>query len=336
MLLGGATYVAWFAAQIKVVPGVLVGLSGLNGFGASILWIAQGVFLTKNSTKETLGRNSGIFFGFFQMNQVIGNLIAAAILAHERNNTQNPVQLFILFTVTSACSVLLFFVLKTSSPKDQKSMIEPPLYNVNVMTRIVDMWRTLKDRNFLLLVLIIAYSGFSQSFFSGSFTKELGRFLLNYVMIFFGVADALGSFMFGKVIDVLGRKPILLIATAMVIISTILLLAVQREVLQQRTMLYYICAIMFGLGDAGVTTVLYATVGNLFASRVETAFGTFRLVQALTTGIAFVVFLYVQDFAFQILMLDTLLLAGLLGFLFLDFFFSNVDSRADLREAPVR
>jgi len=334
MLLGGTTYVAWFAAQIVVVPGVLVALSGLNGFGASILWIAQGVFLTKNSTKETLGRNSGIFFGFFQLNQVIGNLIAAAILAHERNNTQNPVQLFILFTVTSACSVLLFFFLQTS-PKDQK-MIEPPLYHVNVLTRIVDMWRTLKDRNFLLLVLIIAYSGFSQSFFSASFTKELGRFLLNYVMIFFGVADALGSFMFGKVIDVLGRKPILLIATGMVIISTILLLAVQREVLQQRTMLYYICAIMFGLGDAGVFTVLYATVGNLFASRVETAFGTFRLVQSLTTGIAFVVFLYVQDFAFQILMLDVLLLAGLLGFLFLDFFFSNVDSRADLRDDPVR
>lgn len=333
-MLGGLTYIAWFAAQIKVVPGVLVGLSGLNGFGAAILWIAQGVFLTKNSTKETLGRNSGIFFGFYQMNQVIGNLIAAAILSHDHDSTQNPTQLFILFTVTSACSVLLFFVLQ-SAPKEQ-SMVEPPLYNVNVLTRIMDIWRVLKDRNFLLLVLIIAYSGFSQSFFSGSFTKELGRFLLNYVMVFFGVADALGSFMFGKVIDVLGRKPILILATAMVIIATILLLSIHREVLQQRTMLYYIFAIMFGLGDAGVFTVLYATVGNLFASRVETAFGTFRLVQSLTTGITFVVFLYVQDFAIQILMLDTLLLAGLLGFLILDFFFANVDSQADVKEQHER
>ena len=333
MMLGGLTYISWFAAQIVIVPGVLVALSGLNGFGASILWIAQGVFLTKNSTKETLGRNSGIFFGFFQLNQVLGNLIAALIVVHT-GDTRNPAQLFILFTVTSALSVLLFLFLQTP-PKDQ-AMIEPPLYNVNVLTRLRDMWRTLTDRNFLLLVLIIAYSGFSQSFFSGSFTKELGRYLLNYVMIFFGVADALGSFMFGKVIDVLGRKPILLIATAMVIISTILLLSVSREVLQHRNMLYYICAIMFGLGDAGVTTVLYATVGNLFASRVETAFGTFRLVQSLTTGLSYVVFLYVEDFSYQILMLDALLLSGLLGFLFLDFFFSNVDSRQDLIEQHVR
>lgn len=333
MMLGGVTYISWFAAQIVVVPGVLVALSGVNGFGAAILWIAQGTFLTKNSTKETLGRNSGIFFGFFQLNQVLGNLIAALIVVHTNDST-NPAQLFILFTVTSALSVLLFLFLQTP-PKDQ-AMIEPPLYNVNVLTRLKDMWRTLTDRNFLLLVLIIAYSGFSQSFFSGSFTKELGRYLLNYVMIFFGVADALGSFMFGKVIDVLGRKPILLIATAMVIISTILLLAVSREVLQQRNMLYYICAIMFGLGDAGVFTVLYATIGNLFASRVETAFGTFRLVQSLTTGLAYVVFLYVEDFSYQVLMLDSLLMMGLLGFLFLDFFFSNVDSRQDITEQHVR
>ena len=332
-MLGGLTYISWFAAQIVVVPWVLVALSGVNGFGAAILWIAQGTFLTKNSTKETLGRNSGIFFGFFQLNQVLGNLIAALIVVHT-NDASNPAQLFILFTVTSALSVLLFLFLQTP-PKDA-GMIEPPLYNVNVVTRLKEMWRTLTDRNFLLLVMIIAYSGFSQSFFSGSFTKELGRYLLNYVMIFFGVADALGSFMFGKVIDVLGRKPILLIATAMVIISTILLLSVSREVLQHRNMLYYICAIMFGLGDAGVFTVLYATVGNLFASRVETAFGTFRLVQSLTTGLAYVVFLYVEDFSYQILMLDSLLLAGLLGFLFLDFFFSNVDSRQDIAEQHVR
>lgn len=209
-------------------------------------------------------------------------------------------------------------------------MIEPPLYHVSLLTRITDMLRTLKDRNFLLLVLIIAYSGFSQSFFSGSFTKELGRFLLNYVMVFFGAADAIGSFMFGKVIDVLGRKPILLIATLMVIIASILLLSVTREVLQEKPSLYYICAVMFGLGDAGVFTVLYATIGNLFANRVETAFGTFRLVQGLTTGITFVIFLYVENFSWQVLMLNVLLLAGLLGFLFLDFFFSAVDSQADM------
>jgi MFS family permease len=333
-MLGASTYVGWVAAQIVVVPTVLFIMSGLIGFGAAILWVAQGTFLTKNSTKETLGRNSGIFFGFYQMNQVIGNLIAAAILSRNHSNTQNPAPLFILFTVTSAISCLAFFLIK-SAPKDQ-TMIEPPLYHVNILTRITDMWRTLKDRNFLLLVLIIAYSGFSTSFFSGSFTKELGRFLLNYVMIFFGVADALGSFLFGKVIDVLGRKPILILATAMVMVSTILLLAINREILQQRTTFYYICAVMFGLGDAGVFTVLYATVGNLFASRVETAFGTFRLVQALTTGIAFVVFLYVEDFSFQILMLDTLLLAGLLGFLFLDFFFSPVDSKSDTAEVRPR
>ena len=40
--------------------------SVLIGVGAAVIWTAQGNFLTLNSSSDTIGRNSGIFWALFQ------------------------------------------------------------------------------------------------------------------------------------------------------------------------------------------------------------------------------------------------------------------------------
>lgn len=43
----------------KLVPVLLIS-AALNGFGAAVIWTAQGAYITKNSTSKTIGRNNGI------------------------------------------------------------------------------------------------------------------------------------------------------------------------------------------------------------------------------------------------------------------------------------
>jgi hypothetical protein len=44
------------------------------GFGAAILWVAVGSYITKSSLASDYGRNNGIFWGIFQVSNVLGNL----------------------------------------------------------------------------------------------------------------------------------------------------------------------------------------------------------------------------------------------------------------------
>ena len=50
--------------------------SAIIGFGAALIWTAQGNFLTVNSTKKTMSRNSGIFWAMLECSLLIGNTFA--------------------------------------------------------------------------------------------------------------------------------------------------------------------------------------------------------------------------------------------------------------------
>ena len=52
---------------------MLYGASALVGFGAALVWVAQGNFLTLNSDKSTMERNTGIFWVIYRLGGLIGN-----------------------------------------------------------------------------------------------------------------------------------------------------------------------------------------------------------------------------------------------------------------------
>lgn len=60
----------YIASLIKIIPAVVYAASVVIGIGAALLWVAQGAFLTKCSDDETRGRNSGLFWGMFQLSLV--------------------------------------------------------------------------------------------------------------------------------------------------------------------------------------------------------------------------------------------------------------------------
>ena len=45
-----------------------------EGAGAAVIWVAQGTILTFNSDKDTMSRNSGIFWALLQVSGFVGNI----------------------------------------------------------------------------------------------------------------------------------------------------------------------------------------------------------------------------------------------------------------------
>lgn len=73
LFLGGVCYSLFIAQLIYPNDYMLYGASALVGFGAAMIWVAQGNFLTLNSDESTMERNSGLFWAMLQSSLLIGN-----------------------------------------------------------------------------------------------------------------------------------------------------------------------------------------------------------------------------------------------------------------------
>jgi MFS family permease len=84
------------------------------GFGAAILWVAVGSYITKNTIPEEYGKTSGLFWGIFQLSGIFGNLFAYFIFAHLHGNAS----LFVALTCAGTLGALIFFFIpKERSPE---------------------------------------------------------------------------------------------------------------------------------------------------------------------------------------------------------------------------
>ena len=54
--------------------------AAINGFGASILWVAQGKYIALCANDQNKGMFNGIFWAFYMSSQVFGNLMGAFVL----------------------------------------------------------------------------------------------------------------------------------------------------------------------------------------------------------------------------------------------------------------
>ena len=73
LILGGSCYVLFTAQIIYPNDILLYGFSAIVGFGAAMIWVAKGNFLTLNSDENTMTRNSGIFWVMIMTSSLIGN-----------------------------------------------------------------------------------------------------------------------------------------------------------------------------------------------------------------------------------------------------------------------
>jgi len=320
LIISSATYAFFVAANIHVIPALLLASSALLGLGASVLWTAQGAFLVRNSLSQDLGKNSGIFFGIFQTNQLIGNLLAA-YLFHTGNS---PSFVFIILACIGGLAVFSFLLLRNVEPIEGTTKL--------TSVRLSDTFKLLRKWQMLSLVPIMMYSGLSQTFF-GIFPQAVKETLnieiVCYVMACFGAGDAIGSVLLGRISDTVGRRPII-VFSSLCIIGSFFLTYQATYVLSHKFLIFIAAGVLAGISDSGFNTQIYSILGNLFPEPEGVAFAIFKLFQSLMTGAAFLYGSYITLVQNMLIILGSLIL-GLIFFFVLYFLVPNLEDKKENR-----
>jgi len=317
LVIGAGTYVAYLGANLYPRMYTLIPASVLIGWGASILWTAQGAYLAKNSTSKTMGYHSGVFFGLFMMNAVVGNLMAGT-LVHFHGSTE--VLVIVLFVIGVVATISFFFIPKPISVEDTNS-INTPQPKKTLLSSLTDTILLFRESKMILMGLVIVYSGFSQAYFYGRFPTTFGEKWLFWIMACFGFFDSIGSIIMGKLSDLMGRKLVMMIATLLGLSAYALAWFSSPDL----PWLFFIIMSLFGLSDSGYNTQLYATMAIYQPHKIEAAYSYLKLIQAATTAIAFLYSLYLDLHQITIV-ISTSMVIAIVCFIVSDVFVQSTDA----------
>ncbi|ESO90995.1 hypothetical protein LOTGIDRAFT_178791 [Lottia gigantea] len=306
------------------------------------VWYARA---TGNTDDAIINRFFGIFFCLFQTSQIWGNLISSTIFAPEAANGSE----LIVFTDLDKCGanfepyapsnntnlkkpeqskvytlcgvyvgfaalaviIIVFLLDKINLEKDEKRQGKP-----SAMLLVATFKHLLSSKAQMLLIPLTVYSGVEQAFFAGDFTKSyitcsIGIWNVGYVMICYGVVDAICSFAFGQLVQFIGHIPFFILAFLVHGGVQITLLFWIPD--PDRLIIFYVLAALWGMGDAVIQTQINAFYGNLFKGHAEAAFANYRLWESAGFIFAFAYNNYLRT-DIKIYVCMAFLIVGMVGY----------------------
>ncbi|XP_043794862.1 UNC93-like protein [Apis laboriosa] len=141
-----------------------------------------------------------------------------------------------------------------------------------------------------LLIPITIWIGMEQAFIGADFTQAyiscaLGVHRVGYVMICFGVVNAICSLVFGSLMKFVGRQPLMVLG-AIVHVSLIVVL-LHWKPNPDNPYVFYSVSGLWGVGDAVWQTQVNGLYGTLFRRNKEAAFSNYRLWESAGFVIAY-------------------------------------------------
>ncbi|XP_046375465.1 protein unc-93 homolog A-like [Haliotis rufescens] len=290
------------------------------------VWYAK---MTGQTEDAVINAFFGVFFMIFQTSQVWGNLISSTIFKEDDNhnatnktfdelskcganffpadtnvtdntNLERPVtqKVYIVCGIYTGFAVLaavtiIFFLDRIKLDKDDNKTSK----KVSPRLLISTFKHLIKSPYQQLLIPLTIYSGVEQAFITGDFTRSyitcsMGISNVGYIMICYGVVDALCSFTFGRLVQYVGHIPFFILAFLVHGGCQIALLLWMPN--PDTVVVYYIIAACWGMGDAVIQTQINAFYGYLFTENTEAAFANYRLWES----VGFIITYAYNDFLF--------------------------------------
>ncbi|XP_036367983.1 UNC93-like protein MFSD11 isoform X3 [Octopus sinensis] len=319
MIVGGVTYLLFILSFLKPIYWTLYFGSVLIGFGAAVIWTAQGAFLTNNSNSETMSRNSGIFWALLQCSLLWGNIYTYfTFQGKEVISDQMRLQLFAGLSGACGLGVLLLFILRSKVPPPPLSTDEPsmdkldcsPANIAGVKSTFLRAFQLFKNKDMLLLLLPFVYTGIELTFFSGIYgtclanNKHFGdkaKGLIGISGMVIGLGEILGGGIFGifgKWTQRYGKDPFILLGYVVHVTACFLAfinLPHDSAQVESDYPTYFpssiavalVCSFLLGFGDSIFNTQIFAILGTVFPEDGAPAFALYKFAQSMAAAISF-------------------------------------------------
>ncbi|CAG9561738.1 unnamed protein product [Danaus chrysippus] len=225
-------FTPYYAAQVYPNFYTFIPTAAILGLGGASLWCAKSAYLctaSENHNKISnipldvlLSRFFGIFFMIYQLNQVLGNLISSLVLSLGDNEAA-------MTAINDSIIPKLCGGNYYPSTGAEEVMLEQPQERIQILT------------------------GMEQAYFAADFTSSfvscsIGVGIVGFVMMTYGLVDAIGSVMVGHLAKKVGRIPLMLAAFVIQCFVLVFLLCWSPQ--SDQKFVVYILACLWGLCDA--------------------------------------------------------------------------------------
>lgn len=249
-LAAGSLFYSLFIFSIVSNNSFLIYLaSSLLGFGAALLWTAQGTFLVRVSDPKKYGKNSGFFNTLFQFGSVFGIIIFSFLVF--RLSFQS---IFLIFAFLPLISAIIFATLKNTKPK---------VVNLREKLRVFGKILT----NLLTIKFFLTWISFSlvQGMVAGQIPLEIKKYFglgsIGFLSSFFYFLPIALSYYLGKLSDIKGRKNLLILAYILIALG-LGLFTIQIN-FDLGKWFFILCFVLISFGYAIFAPIRFAIIGDV-------------------------------------------------------------------------
>ena len=265
----------------------------------------------------------GIFFFFFRCSSLWGNLISSLVLRKDEDGNKTTAyiyscgiyycpdtplpkdnflathhKLYTLSGIYLACSVLAWvFVAIFLDPLEKYTkgysteQCEQKEEVPNNLSLIFATFKHMVKPQQLFIVPLTIWCGLEKGFFLSDFTAGFiscvfGVSHVGWVLIIYGVCNAISSLSIGVIRNHIGRLPIFLLGASINAAVIIFLLVWTPD--SEREWVFFVIAGIWGIADGVWLTQVNALYGFLFANDKEAAFSNYCLWESTGFLIAFI------------------------------------------------
>ncbi|KAJ3245830.1 hypothetical protein HDU78_008562 [Chytriomyces hyalinus] len=272
---------------------LLVPASLLIGAGAAVLWTAQGSYVIKCATKETIGRYTGVFFGIMSASNMVGPLFTGALL----QGNVNKEDAFKILTGLGALGPLIIVIFiwgmraEPSNP-EASPMLPEASVEQDKTPMMLKAFKLVISKEMLMIAPLVYLSACEQTFNTGSLplfintgspSEDLRSKL--YLSAAYGAALTLTSFVIGPITDWVSNPTLIIAVDAIAHLAALIALWVHPSPMNNLALLYP-CSIVVAMSDATLLNQAYKLVAGLFPAN-PTAYAAYKFHSAGAIGIFF-------------------------------------------------
>ncbi|WKY16558.1 hypothetical protein Q1695_001311 [Nippostrongylus brasiliensis] len=305
-VLGAICYTSFMIQFLFINAWRLYLFSAVLGFGAAVIWTANGVYLVQFSRLGKMARNSGILWAMLQSSLVAGAIFLLIVLSYGDLFSSYRF-IYGAFAVASSFGVVILALLPASP-----SFTSAPVSQLSSRTWSEEFKHTfslMTTREMMFLSICFLYSGIETTFYTGVYTACLSAAtalnggsekLIAFAVLSMGAGQISGGLSFGVFphSNRLNRSQIVILGMILHVTAFFLcFLNLPMEAPLHKTsavgyiepsvFVAIVTAYFLGLADSCWNTQIYTLIGARYKDESSCAFALFKFFQSLSACASF-------------------------------------------------